>query len=231
MLHAIKRLTESQLHCCTRTLGANSTYALIGHHIASHTGASFVRMGDGENLLLHAGVNQGSKIADRFGTDWLIRQACLNIPYDELTKRILRAGNECTYFAPSVSGLHLQEFDLYKWFNARDFYLDNFFINAFPYEQRGFIVKAAAGVTVIHADPNVATGLKTAYELTYLPRYLEHRRWEDTQHVVDSVLSGTEQLVLFSAGPAGKWLAPAISAVSNKVVIDVGNAMSQWCNR
>lgn len=229
MLIATQALDPKKIDYCLRTIGPNSVFALAMHHLVSKTGASFVRMGDGENMLLKAGESDLSKIVTMFGEAWLTRQACVGITHLELKNRILRAGNFSTYFGPSISGLYYNSFLLYEWFNPRPFYIDNFFNSVWSHGHRTALIKQAEGVVVIHADDTFPARLQKNYEMSVPPRFIKHARWQDTDSVIDAATRGQEQLVLFSAGPAGKYLASEISSRACKVVIDVGNCMRLWC--
>lgn len=60
--------------------------------------------------------------------------------------------------------------------------------------------------------------------------YFQLDNWTETEAVIERAHLNTASLVLFSAGPAGKYIGPAIAKNLDtpKVVIDLGNASDHW---
>ncbi|MEK7649911.1 MAG: hypothetical protein AAB367_03075 [Patescibacteria group bacterium] len=229
MFLSIRQLSTTEADLCRRTLSSRAAFALVSDAITQRTSLSIVRMGDGEVALLEAEDGRPfTRFNDRDAA-WNARLGIDGLDVANIKANILKAGNECTYFAPSVSGISRRDYWLYDHFEPREVYLDNFFVNDWTKDMLDMLLRASDGVLIMHKDPEE---LARNFVQTYgIPQShfagFEKRSWRDNDAAIDAAAHSDKQLVLFSAGPAGKLIGPEI-AKSGKVVIDVGNTLPGW---
>ncbi|PIR82989.1 hypothetical protein COU19_02905 [Candidatus Kaiserbacteria bacterium CG10_big_fil_rev_8_21_14_0_10_56_12] len=229
MIYSIKKLSPQDKEICEKTLGPRPFFALVGDHIARRESLSVVRVADGERALLEAPDGEPFTLFNRPEENWNKRYGIAELSIEEVKKNILQAGNTCTYFAPSISGISRDDYRLYDFFNSRDLYVDNFFVNDWTREMIGLLLHASDGVFVIHKDAdelieNFAKtyGLDPAHFAGFTK--LSAR---DNDAAVAAAIESKKHLVLFSAGPAGKIIGPQI-AKDGRVTLDIGNTLHRW---
>ena len=228
-------LTESKIQLCEKTISSNTFYMLVGDALVNGKPLSVVRMGDGERQLImnvrEGDPNEPVVIKTANSEAWLKRMGCFNLPKKELINRLEAAANECTYFAPSISGIQLEAFELYSLFNPRDKYVDNFFCNAWTEEMKIQLFKTAKHVLFIHKNTASADAMqiRAKYALDVKVTYLKLEAWEQAEDVIAKAQNIPAPLVLFSAGPASKYIGARISnSTMPKVCLDIGNASDYW---
>jgi len=225
-------LTQSQIDVCRNTVSPNAFYHLVADALDRHEELSVVRMADGERKLLeHCSINPDG-ILSPFGgltEQWLTRFGVAGIPRAILRDRIEEAAEECTWLAPSLSGLTQREYDTYGLFRPRDRYVDNFFPSLWDDEQKAQLFKQAKHVLFIHNSRNLADAMQNrahAY-LGVKVSYLPLSNWVQAEGVIEAAIRTDARLVLFSAGPASKFIGPKI-ARAGKVTLDIGQAADRW---
>jgi hypothetical protein len=232
---SLTTLTQHQKDLANKYLSAYSFYYMVGDALLTGSPLSVVRMGDGEREILEevkwkCDVGYGQNLVSVRDTEWRTRLGFDGITCDEAYSRILEAGNTCSHFAPSVSGLSIPEFDLFQYFVPRDQYLDNFFVNIWNTQYKVELYKAAQDILFIHRSRGAADALqiRCKNKLGVKVSYLELSKWEQTEGVIQQAVENTDaKLVLFAGGPASKYLSPRIAA-SGKVVLDIGNTTDYW---
>lgn len=229
MFLSVKELSPEEEAICTRTLGPKAAFALIGDAIARKRGISVVRVADGELRLLTA---QDGLPFTEFETKypgWNKRYGIEGLAIEAAKKNILEAGNSCTFFAPSVSGISREDYKLYHLFEPREFYFDNFFVNDWTPEMIRMLLESSDGVFVIHRNyEEIINDFTRHYDIP--PEHFSgfpKLSWQDNDAAVEAARASGRQLVLFSAGPAGKIIGPRIAA-HGSVVLDVGNTLRGW---
>jgi hypothetical protein len=205
---------------------------IVGNAVISGKPLSVVRMGDGEVYLYRECLKGTGYIAPgtqgRYDGKWLRMLGCFNIPKNVLKERIEYAAAECSHFAPSISGIWRQDYNNH-YLSFRMTYVDNFFVNDWTTEMKSELYVQAKHVLLIHGSTETADALQINLKkkLGVKVTFLKLTRWEDTEDIIKKAILSDASLVLFSAGPAGKYIAPRI-AESNKVVLDVGNSIDHW---
>ena len=205
---------------------------LVGHALLTRTDLSVVRMGDGEVRLYEdvaCGGDEPMVPNRRHDREWLNKLGLLNIPNSLLKTRMEKAAQECTYFAPSISGIWREDYDNYG-LSLRKTYVDNFFVNAWTEEMIVALFRAAGHVLLIHVNAEVADAMQIRSQsiLDVKVSYLKLTSWEDSDRVVEQAHRINAPLVLFSAGPGAKYIGPAISNGHGKVALDLGNSVDGW---
>lgn len=231
-------LSEDQIHRCEQTISSNTFYMLVSDALVSSKSLSVVRMGDGERQLIDnirtGGIHDPLAIHEANIEEtqtWLTRMGCLGISKHELSRRLEAAANECTYFAPSISGIQKECYNLYDSFRPRDKYVDNFFCNAWTEEMKIQLFKTAGHVLFIHRNVVSADAMqiRAKYALDVKVTYLQLETWQQTEEIIERGSKIPASLVLFSAGPASKYLGARISQQGiPKVTLDIGNASDYW---
>jgi hypothetical protein len=157
---------------------------------------------------------------------------CLGITKDDLYIRMQSAANECTWFAPSVSGIIRKDFSLYDRFLPRERYVDNFWCNAWDEEMKINLFKTAGHVLFIHRNAATADAMqiRAKYGIEVKVTWLKLDNWQESESVIEKASKIDAALVLFSGGPASKYIGPRIAKGGNvpKVVLDLGNAADHW---
>jgi hypothetical protein len=223
------KLDDTAIHRCLNTISANTFYLMVGSAILKGEELSVVRMADGE-LALYRYCHEVPLPASMGGA-WMERYGLTGISKDELFKRLLKAAMTCTYFAPSVSGIHRRDYDVYDLFPPRDRYVDNFFSYAWTEDYKIQLFKTAKRVLFIHANPNTARAMTTrAQKIGVEVTWLQMSRWEEAEEVAAKGKEIDAPLVLHSSGPASKWIGAEIAHGGNirKVALDVGSAADRW---
>ena len=228
----IVSLPEHKIELSNKIVSAYSFYYQVGDALINHKPLSVVRMGDGEHTLINEILDNVdlSAPSEAYDEAWHKRMGTYGISRLDLYNRLMEAGNTCSHFAPSVSGLALDCFNLFGYFEPRDHYVDNFFVNIWSVEQQIKLYQEAQSIIFIHRNRATADAIQKRCKqyLGVKLRYLELSSWEQTDSVIADAVSDTEaRLVLFAGGPASKYLSPRI-ATSNKVVLDLGNSTDQW---
>ncbi len=228
-----KILTPHERRLAKSYISPNAFLALVGDALLSGDPLSVVRMGDGERILLNATANADpDAVCGAFDLAWRQRMGIEGITNGLLHDRILRAGNECQYFAPSVSGLTQPAYDLYRYFEARDKYVDNFFVNVWDQDAKAELFKAAGRVLLLHGNRGLADAMQIRARDRFGVKveYLELSSWQQAELVSNKALISEAKLVLFAGGPASKYIAEKIAEMSAvpKVVLDLGNTTDKW---
>lgn len=223
-------LSAVQRQQCLDTISSNTFYMLVTNALLQKEALSIVRMGDGEKLLMDLceGLPMGGAGRDVNDDDWMGRLGCLGIDRTELYDRICRAAEECTYFAPSISGIIRPDFSLYgRFYGYRTRYVDNFFVNSWTEEMKINLYKTAGHILFIHRNPDSFDALQIrAAKFGVKASYLKMDSWRDAENVIEQAAVIEAPLVLFSSGPAGKWIGARISTGGSipKVTLDLGNS-------
>lgn len=223
-------LTAEQLELCYKTVSPSVFYTIVWNALTTGSPLSVVRMGDGErSLLLSCAESDPNAIIQ--GGEWYRKLGLLGITKAELQKRILLAESSCSHFAPSITGIVDQRFNLYDLFPQRKHYIDNFFVNSWNDAEKIALFKKAGRVLLIHHNPHTADSLQLRVQgnLGVEVSYLKMSSWEQTEDVANKAMRMDAPLVLVSAGPAGKYIIPKMANnYFNKVVLDIGNSADQW---
>jgi hypothetical protein len=229
----LQSFTSEQIQRLANTISSNAFYMIVGNALIARKALSVVRMGDGEAYLSRVCESQpdgyilgGAK--GRYDEDWLKALGCFMIPKSLLRQRLREAAEESTYFAPSITGIFRPEYDNYE-LSFRERYVDNFFVNDWTKAMKVALFSEARHVLLIHRNAETADALqinlknKLGVKVTFIPL----SGWEETDKVISRAAHDAAPLVLFSAGPAGKYMAPRI-AEQGKVVLDIGNSIDSW---
>ncbi len=224
-----KKLNNEQKKICEQTISSRAFFALVGDALNAGEGLSVVRMGDGEVAVMsHPESGFLTRIRQTEPT-WDERLGIAGMPEREVQQSLIAAGNACTYFAPSVSGISNPHYNLYQYFSPRNVYVDNFFVNDWTPEMISILLKAAGGAFLLHKfHPTLAQNFAKMYGMAAsdFPGFAKHS-WKDNDEAVKAAIASGKKLILFSAGPAGKIIGPQI-AKSNRVVLDIGNTLPGW---
>ncbi len=228
-----KKLCCAEIERCENIISSNTFYMIVGDALLSKKRLSVVRMGDGERHLLNR-CNGFEKyivtVNDHPDLGWLEELGVLGIPKGLLKSRLYIAAEECTYFAPSISGIWRSDYftnDL----SSRERYVDNFFVNAWTEEMKIQLFKQAGHVLLIHANTHTADAMqiRSTFGLGVKVSYIKLTDWRGTEQAIREAYEIDAPLVLYSAGPAGKYIGPTIANYGcPKVVIDLGHAADHW---
>lgn len=230
----MKKLTDLEKEICLKTLSSKSLYALVGSAILSGESLSVVRMGDGERKILEADTSKAFTSFNKAGDNWNQRLGVEGITVSDLQKKIEIAGNTCTYFAPSISGISFPQYYLYNFFQPRPYYFDNFFVNDWSREMIQTLIEASDGIFILHRDyKQIINNFNKNYSFSKPVRFagFPKNSWEDNDEAVAAALNSGMQLILFSAGPGGKIIGPEIAKSENKIVLDIGNTLVPWSEK
>lgn len=235
MIFSLKTLNEQERDICLATISPRALFALVGDAMLRKQSLSIVRMGDGEQKILD--TEEGPETFTRFEKiyeGWNARLGIENMPLHELKASILEAGNSCTYFAPSISGISYAEYHLYKFFEPRKSYFDNFFVNDWTKEMIRMLIEASEGVFILHREyEQIIKDFQAHYQFTKPISFTGFTKnsWEDNQAAIDAAIHSGAQLVLFSGGPGGKVIGPRIASRAHVIAIDVGNTLIPWSKK
>lgn len=152
MIFSIKCLTEAEKKICFKTVSSKAVFAIVGRALTNQESISIIRMGDGERKILVADKNKPFTAFSLTHKNWNKKLGIEGAPTKLLQKNIIEAGNKCTYFAPSISGISLPNYHLYDFFKPRSYYFDNFFVNDWTKKMIQMLLEASSGVFVIHKD-------------------------------------------------------------------------------
>jgi hypothetical protein len=222
-------LSAVQRQQCLDTVSPNTFYMLVVDALLRKEPLSVVRAGDGEKSLMDMceGLPMEESSRDINDDDWMGRLGCLGIDKQLLYKRMCMAAEECTYFAPSISGIIRSDFSLYGRFKYRTRYVDNFWCNAWDEEMKVNLYKAAKHVLFIHRNQESFDALQIrAGKIGVKTSYLKLDNWREAESIIERAAEIDAPLVLFSAGPASKYIGARISTGGRipKVSLDLGNA-------
>jgi hypothetical protein len=225
----VKTLTSAEISIAESTISSRAFYYLTHDALTRGQGLSVVRMGDGERQLAYscmAHLLEPEKIVSDFDEEWRVRLGVEGITYGLLWRRMKSAANLSKYFAPNINGLVMPEqFGLYHLFEPRKQYVDNFFCNDWTPEQLIALYKEARHVLFIHANRGLADAfqIRLKNKLGVKLSYLQLAHWRDAENVANMAKAFDAPLVIFSAGPASKWIAVELEQ-QRKVALDVGNS-------
>lgn len=233
MIFSIKKLTDTEKTLCLKTVSSKAVFAIVGDAITRGKSLSIVRMGDGENGILAADKTKPFTRFNSRNDDWNKKLGIAGMSTASLQKSLIKAGNSCTYFAPSVSGISFSHYHLYDYFKPRPFYFDNFYVNDWTPEMIKILLQASMGVFIIHKDyQKIIKNFKKNYNFDSKSGVkfagFSKKSWADNEQAVEAALKSGMQLILYSAGPGGKIIGPTIAKAKNKIVLDVGNTLLPW---
>jgi hypothetical protein len=216
-------------------MSAWAFYYIVGDALINQKPLSTVRMGDGERMLIneckqHQAFDGGHSLIELFDEAKRKNMGINGITHNELYRRLQRAGNECTYFCPSVSGLTQSGYALHQFFAYRDTYVDNFFVNIWDTASKIALYRAAGKILLIHRNAETADALQIncRRHLGVDVSFIQMDDWRQSERVVERACASDARLVLFAAGPASKYISADIVNNSNKVALDLGNTTDQW---
>jgi len=228
----ISPLSDTQLDRCYDTISAHTFYMIVGDALCTGEPLSVVRMGDGECAILKLPDTDELITIPGFGEDWIEPLGLTGITNREARRRVILAAESCSHFAPSVTGIYRPDYDLYQFFPARQRYVDNFFVNIWDEKMKIELFQKAGHVLFIHRNAHTADSLQLRAQgnIGVKVTYLQLKDWKQADEVVEKAARIDAPLVLFSAGPAGKYIGPEISEGGNipKVVLDIGNTADYW---
>lgn len=235
MIFSLKELNEKERNICLHTISPKAIFALVGDAIARKQSLSIVRMGDGERKILGTKETQGTFTGfEKAYEGWNAKLGIENMPIDALQSSIIQAGNTCTFFAPSISGISYPEYFLYDFFAERQHYCDNFFVNDWTKNMIQMLLEGSDGVCILHRDyKQIIQDFQNNYQFVTPVSFsgFPKNSWQDNQQAIDSAISSGAQLILFSGGPAGKIIGPAIAQKANVVALDIGNTLIPWSKK
>lgn len=224
-------LDSVQKNLCHNTISSNTLYMLVGNALVCKDALSVVRMADGEKIL-HDYCRGKGELLPIMDEKWKKQYGIEGIENEELLRRLDIAAKDCTYFAPSVSGIQRPDFNLYNIFPGRKHYADNFFADAWSETMKIQLFNVAHHVLFIHYNTCTADAMqiRAKWGLNVKVTYLKLTNWRETEDVIERAKSIDAPLVLFSAGPAGKYIGPKIATTGNipKVTLDIGHAADHW---
>lgn len=235
-MYPVTELNADQIKFCKNTISSNTFYMLVCDALRTKKPLSVIRMGDGEVELLKACEDHTTPeelvSIENYDGEWFKKLGCYGITKTELFTRLIAAANHCTYFAPSISGIINNNFSLHHKFMPRDRYADNFFVNVWTEEMKIALFKEAKHVLFIHRNLASADALqiRAKYGLDVKVTYVNLSTWQQAESVIREANTIDAPLVLFSGGPANKFIATRIATEGNipKVVLDLGNASDYW---
>lgn len=235
MLFSIKKLSGLEKEICLKTISPKAIFAIVGNAIVQRKSISIVRMGDGEFRILKADKTKPFTEFD-YIKNWNKRLGTEGMSVDKLQKNIIKAGNSCTYFAPSVSGISLREYYGHVFFKSRLYYFDNFYVNDWTADMIKMLLEASEGVFIIHRDyKKIISNFKKTYNLSKKGGVkfsgFPKDSWSDNEQAIEAAVQSGRQLILYSGGPAGKIIGPEIAKSHNKIVLDVGNTLLPWSTK
>lgn len=234
MIFSTKKLSDAQKEICLKTVSSKAIFALVGDAIASKESMSIVRMGDGERKILASDTTQVFTGFNQTHEGWNARLGIEGMPVKTLQESLIEAGNTCTYFAPSVSGISFPEYDLYQYFNPRTQYFDNFYVNDWTHEMIRMLFEASDGIFILHREyKKIISSFKKHYTLP------EHKRidgflkesWADNDDAISAAIASKAQLILYSGGPGAKGIGPHIAQTKGRVALDIGNTLIPWSKK
>lgn len=200
-------LSAEKIKICERTISPTTFYMLVGDALVNSKPLSVVRMADGERELINSARRESWNLDDPVTINqpdpeaWLKKMGCLGLSKRELIRRLEAAANECTYFAPSMSGLQQSNYSVYNLFNYRDLYVDSFFHNVWTEEMKIELFKAAKHVLFIHRNTASADAMqiRAKWALGVKVTYLKMEMWQQSEEVIEKASKIPAPLVLFSA--------------------------------
>jgi hypothetical protein len=238
----LEPMDDQQIQWCQKTISSNAFYLLVGDALAGHKSLSVVRMADGElslfrqtkELILNGKGREEVQQPGDEPDSWKDQFGIRGINASELNNRIYLAHSKCNYFAPSLSGIHSENFRTQTMFPATQMWkwVDNFFPNAWDDEMKINLYRKAGHVLFIHANRALADALqiRCKYALGVKVTYLELSSWHQSEAVIETAKLVDAPLVIFSGGPANKYIGPAIAVNGKvrKVTLDIGQAAEKW---
>ena len=223
-----------------RTVSPNAFFWMIMDVLASGTRMSCVRMADGERAILEQASKQSATelLETPFANipGWVETYGLKGITAGEAKRRINYAAVRCTHFAPSVSGLRQEAYNLYGIWPRRDFYIDNFFVDQWNDDQKAELFKTAGHVLFIHRNAHTADSMQIRAQanLGVKVHFLKLDNWTECDDIIERAATVRPfcdaPLVLFSGGPAGKFIGPEITRRSKKprIVLDIGHGADKF---
>ena len=209
-----QQLSESSVALLSRTISCSAFWMITMDRIIRKQGLSVVRMADGEHKFMesYSKFYPDEPLKD---VSWILCQRTYNqlgmtdITARELRARLVEAVKETEYWAPSLSGYYLQDYNIQRWFEHPQI-VDNYFANEWSNEMIGQLLERASGVAFVgrqRPKPGI--------------RHIPMQDWRETDRAMAEAKNCSEQLILVAGGPGGKYIIPAV-AKSSKVVLDVG---------
>ncbi|VVB55101.1 Uncharacterised protein [uncultured archaeon] len=224
-------LTPQQLKWCLKTISANAFFIMVMDALRSNQALSCIRMADGEKMLMEQvskqKFNEVLTPPEGYGQDWMKTYGVEGITAGELKMRLTIAATQCSHFAPSITGIHDPKYNVYKLWTEREFFVDNFWMEAWTREQKTDLFKQAGHVLLIHRNASTADSmqLRVQANLGVKVHYIPLNNWRQCPEVIEKAHENKASLVLFSGGPAGKYIGPQIATegIRPKIVLDVGH--------
>jgi hypothetical protein len=224
-------MEQRHLDQAHRTISTWAFKLIVLHHLSAGLPLSAIRMQDVEAKIMEdikGGVDLDTTIQG-YTPELIAWSGLTGITYREVAERLELAVQDCTYFAPSLSGLIRPDYDLLQYFDHPRL-VDNSFAAGWTDLDRQEILDAAHTVLVIHTNPLVGDHFQRT--LTYhRAGYLQLSSWQQADAVIEAAKKLPHRLVLFAGSAGAKYIGPAIAAESGKVVLDVGLQMERWIPR
>jgi hypothetical protein len=164
--------------------------------------------------------------------EWLVKLGIDGISRKTVQDRLYRAATACTFFAPSISGILREDYNLYQFFPSREHYIDNFFVNTWTEKMQLALYREAGHVLLIHKNAHTADSLQLRLQGNNIAKvhFIKLQTWQQAEDTIKKAKEIDAPLVLVSAGPGSKYIIPEIATTGRipKVCLDIGNAMDRW---
>ena len=208
-----------------KILSSDALAAQIISHIKRRAAVSVIRMADGERAIIK---HTQDRSLTEFLKDpvWLKRFGLEGADLAKVGTDLLVAGDAADYLACTVSGLYLHQYRTHTLFPERERFIDSFYPRMWWATERVSHVLRAGQVLILHRNqetlvPKLAEryGLKGTEGMTL-------DSWRDQEGLLERVRTHPASTVLVSGGPSGKPFCVRLARVTGKVVLDVGEAMT-----
>ncbi|OQA09846.1 MAG: hypothetical protein BWY66_00385 [bacterium ADurb.Bin374] len=208
-----------------KILSSDALAAQLITRVKDRVPTSVIRMSDGERAVIkHA--KDGSLAGFLKDPVWLKRFGLEGADIRKVGEELLLAGNNADYLACTVSGLYLPQYRVHNLFPDHRQFIDSFYPRMWWATYRVGDVLKAGQVLILHRNqaalvPKLAEryGLKGVEGMTL-------DSWRDQEGLLERVREHPASTVLVSGGPSGKPFCVKLARVAGKVVLDVGEAMT-----
>lgn len=186
---------------------------------------SVIRTSDGEGSLIKAGAGGGVASWLR-NPAWLKRYGMEGADLKAQAQRLLWAGDNADYLACTISGVFHPSFNTHQYWPTRTRYVDQFYAKMWCATGRMQAILQQQPVLVLHNSwERVCAGLEKAYVCKTAGIRLSS--WRDHAGIVEAVRTHAHGTVLVSGGPTGKALCVELAQATGKVVLDLGETLTE----
>jgi hypothetical protein len=193
------------------------------------TSCSIIRQADGERAFIrhYQGQPPAGFLQDKV---YLNKYGLTGCDLKAVGQGLLQAGAEADYLSIPIAGIWVENFEMYSYYQARRQFTDQHFPTMWQAANRvKELIRESPPIILHHKAADIAEVLMAKHRVLGI-RSFPFCSWRDQEEAKAAVCKSGCQIALVAGGPSSKLFMVKLAKELNKIVIDVGSALTDiWC--